>query len=89
MDQVIDESEKIIDRTRLTEYLVQYLNRFRKEHPEVSEVIDESLDVYTKEYDFEEALLILSEKAEEIEPGAFSKIQERYDTEKEQIKNEN
>lgn len=89
VDQVIDESEKIIDRTRLTEYLVQYLNRFRKEHPEVSEVIDESLDVYTKEYDFEEALLILSEKAEEIEPGAFSKIQERYDTEKEQIKNEN
>lgn len=82
VDQTQTESEKIIDQAILTEYLVQYLNRYRKSNEDVRNTIEKSMHLFTKEYDYKHSLDILADKLDELEPGVYQQILEKYETEK-------
>lgn len=78
IEQVEEAAKRILKNAALTEYLFQYLNRYKKEHPSIGESYEESRRSFEKEYDYEQAFRILADKLEEIEPGAVENIEQKY-----------
>lgn len=84
VELLIDKTEEIVDSALLTEYMMQYANRYRNEHPEIGEAILESNDLFNKEFQYKEALEVVSTALEVVEPGAFKKVENQYYEEKSQ-----
>ena len=84
VSQVKEEAKKMLTEVALIEHMVQHLNRYRKDEPSISSVIDESKELFDKKYDYTESLNLLSKKLDEIEPGASETIRESYASETEQ-----
>ncbi|AEB29524.1 septation ring formation regulator EzrA [Carnobacterium sp. 17-4] len=84
VELLIDKTEEIVDSALLTEYMMQYANRYRNEHPEIGEAILESNDLFNKEFQYKDALEVVSTALEVVEPGAFKKVENQYYEEKSQ-----
>ena len=84
VELLIDKTEEIVDSALLTEYMMQYANRYRNEHPEIGEAILESNDLFNKEFQYKDALEVVSTAQEVVEPGAFKKVENQYYEEKSQ-----
>ncbi|WP_407389651.1 septation ring formation regulator EzrA [Carnobacterium jeotgali] len=82
VEMLIDKTEEIVDSALLTEYMMQYANRYRNEHPQVGEAILESNDLFNKEFQYKESLEVISTALEAVEPGSFKKVETQYFEEK-------
>ncbi|ALV20821.1 MAG: septation ring formation regulator EzrA [Carnobacterium sp.] len=78
VELLIEKTEDIVDSAMLTEYMMQYANRYRHTHPEISSAITESFALFNQEFEYQEALETISTALEEVEPGAFKKVEESY-----------
>lgn len=84
VSQVKEEAEEILTQVALIEQSIQHLNRYRKEYPSISDVINESKAMFHDRYDYETSLRLVSEKLDEIEPGTSTRIQKQHQKEKEE-----
>lgn len=82
VELLIDKTEEIVDSALLTEYMMQYANRYRNDHPQIGEAILESNDLFNKEFQYKESLEVISTALEVIEPGSFKKVENQYYEEK-------
>ena len=82
VELLIDKTEEIVDSALLTEYMMQYANRYRNDHPQIGEAILESNDLFNKEFQYKESLEVISTALEAIEPGSFKKVETQYFEEK-------
>jgi len=82
VELLIDKTEEIVDSAILTEYMMQYANRYRNDHPQIGEAILESNELFNKEFQYKEALEIISTALEVVEPGSFKKVENQYYEEK-------
>lgn len=82
VEMLIDKTEEIVDSALLTEYMMQYANRYRNEHPQIGEAILESNDLFNKEFQYKESLEVISTALEAVEPGSFKKVETQYFEEK-------
>lgn len=82
VELLIDKTEEIVDSALLTEYMMQYANRYRNDHPEIGEVILESNTLFNKEFQYKESLEVISTALEIVEPGSFKKVESQYYEEK-------
>lgn len=80
-----NKTEGLIDSAALTEQMIQYANRFRFSHPEIKNAIDRSLSLFSREYQYDESLDVISEAVERIEPGATERIRKYYFNNKENM----
>lgn len=73
-----EKTNELIDSAALTEQMLQYSNRYRRSHGGVSEAIDKTLYLFTKEHRYQDALDEIGSALERTEPGAFKRIESFY-----------
>ncbi|SFH66340.1 septation ring formation regulator EzrA [Pisciglobus halotolerans] len=78
IDLLMDKTDEMVDSALLTEYMVQYANRYRQTNPQVASAVQKGMDAFYKEYQYREALEIISTALENAEPGAFKKVESEY-----------
>ena len=82
MDQLSDMTQEIIRQVELTELVSQKLYRYKDSHKGVLETIRYSESLFTEDYDYGRALSLVREKLENVAPGTYKEIEEKYDQEK-------
>ena len=78
IEMLENRTQEILDNANLTEYTIQYANRYRHSNPEVERAIAESLRLFQEEYEFEKSLEIMKDILNKIEPGAAKKVENGY-----------
>ena len=82
IEMLDNQTQAIVDNAMLTEYLIQYANRFRHSHVEIENAINKALVLFHREYDYEGALEAIRIPLNRIEAGAARKVEESYQEEK-------
>lgn len=80
-----EKTHELVDSAALTEQMLQYSNRYRHSHGGVSEAIDKSIFLFSKEYRYQDALDEIGSALERTEPGAFKRIESFYFNNKETV----
>lgn len=80
LDVLGDKTKEIIDCATLSEEFLQYANRYRTRYPEVEEAYKKANQLFNKEYNYVDALDIISNAVEEVEPGAYKRITDDYES---------
>ena len=82
IEMLDNQTQAIVDNAMLTEYMIQYANRFRHSHVEIENAINKALVLFHREYDYEGALEAIRIPLNRIEAGAARKVEESYQEEK-------
>ena len=75
-------TEEIVDHAQLTEYMIQYANRYRLEHPEIDTAIQQALEQFNHFYRYEESLAIIEKALNKVDPGSAQRVRDNYQAEK-------
>lgn len=78
LDNLEQKTNDLVDAAALTEQMLQYANRYRHSHPDIRAAIDNSLDLFQKDYKYQEALDTIGTSLERVEPGAFKRLENFY-----------
>ncbi|GCF93357.1 septation ring formation regulator EzrA [Enterococcus florum] len=78
MDLLDQKTDDLVDAAALTEQMMQYANRYRHTHPEIRIAIDNTLELFDKDYRYQDALDEIGTALERVEPGAFKRIEDFY-----------
>ena len=78
IEHLLDKTEEIVDTALLTEYMTQYANRYRQSTPQIASATQKSFKLFNQEYNYREALETISTALEEVEPGAYKKVETMY-----------
>ncbi|MDU5336264.1 septation ring formation regulator EzrA [Enterococcus sp.] len=78
MEMLDQKTYDLVDAAALTEQMMQYANRYRHTHPEIKAAIENSLELFNKEYRYQDALDEIGTALERVEPGAFKRIEDFY-----------
>lgn len=76
VERAMAETDQVIEQAYLTEYVIQYANRYRSSNPELSEQLSESEKLFRKS-NYELALEKAAKAIEEVEPGVLKRIEEQ------------
>lgn len=82
IEMLDNQTQEIVDNAMLTEYMIQYANRFRHSHVEIENAINKALVLFHREYDYEGALEAIKIPLNRVEAGAARKVEESYQEEK-------
>lgn len=82
IEMLDNQTQAIVDNAMLTEYMIQYANRFRHSHVEIENAINKALVLFHREYDYEGALEAIKIPLSRVEAGAARKVEESYQEEK-------
>ena len=82
IEMLDNQTQAIVDNAMLTEYMIQYANRFRHSHVEIENAINKALVLFHREYDYEGALEAIRIPLNRVEAGAARKVEESYQEEK-------
>lgn len=77
IDKLKDQSRSLIDAAGLTEQLLQYANRYKASKPAVAKAADAAQANYER-YDYQAAADGIATALEEVEPGAYKKVEHDY-----------
>lgn len=75
---VREKTDEVIDSALLTEQMMQYANRYRHSNESIAQAIDETLRLFNKDYQYKEALEVISTALEQVEAGAYKKVETNY-----------
>ena len=82
IEMLDNQTQAIVDNSMVTEYVMQYANRFHHSHVEIENAINKALVLFHREYDYEGALEAIRIPLNRIEAGAARKVEESYQEEK-------
>lgn len=82
IEMLDNQTQAIVDNAMLTEYMIQYANRFRHSHVEIENAINKALVLFHREFDYEGALEAVKIPLNRVEAGAARKVEESYQEEK-------
>ncbi|MBY7143883.1 septation ring formation regulator EzrA [Virgibacillus sp. NKC19-3] len=74
IDNVIEQTDMMLEQAYLTEQVIQYANRYRSQYPLLAAQLSESERLF-RSYEYELALEKAAKAVEEIEPGALKRIE--------------
>ncbi|WP_186578366.1 septation ring formation regulator EzrA [Aquibacillus kalidii] len=75
VQNMMEQTELILDQARLVETVIQYANRYRSKHAILAAKLYEAESMF-RNYQYEEALEEAVKALEEIEPGALKRLEE-------------
>lgn len=78
IELLLDKTEEIVDTALLTEYMTQYANRYRQSTPQIASATQKSFKLFNQEHNYRDALETISTALEEVEPGAYKKVETMY-----------
>ena len=71
-------TDDLLNCAALTEQMLQYANRYRHSHQIVAEAMERSLMLFSQEFKYQAALDEIGAALEQVEPGAFRRIESYY-----------
>lgn len=71
-------TNELVDSAALTEQMLQYANRFKHTHPAIQGAMDRTLELFDKEYRYQDALEEIRSALELTETGAPKRIESFY-----------
>lgn len=80
LDVLGDKTKEIIDCAALSEEFLQYANRYRMRYPEVEKAYKKASQLFNHEYNYVDALDTISNAVEAVEPGAYKRITDDYES---------
>lgn len=75
IDNVVEQTEMMLEQAYLTEQVIQYANRYRSQYPLLAAKLSESERLF-RSYEYELSLEHAAKAVEEIEPGALKRIED-------------
>ncbi|WP_124974954.1 septation ring formation regulator EzrA [Ligilactobacillus salitolerans] len=85
LDVLDHKTTEIEDSSKLAERLLQYSNRYRNRYPEVEQAYQQALSEFQHDYNYVAALDTISQAVDTVEPGAFQRISEQFQSDKESM----
>ena len=86
MEQLEEETYRIVQDATLTEQLLQYSNRYRSFDDNVQAAFNKSLYVFEHDYDYAQSLEIISKALDLVEPGVTERFVTSYEKTRENIR---
>ncbi|AEV20446.1 Septation ring formation regulator ezrA [Geobacillus thermoleovorans CCB_US3_UF5] len=77
VERLYERTVEMIEQATLAERTIQYGNRYRRRYPAVRKGLEEAEFLF-RHYDYEEALRQAVAAVEEVEPGAFDRVQKLW-----------
>ncbi|GMB07325.1 septation ring formation regulator [Thermolongibacillus altinsuensis] len=74
VQKICEQTKEMIEQAELVEKVIQYGNRYRSRYPEVTEELEEAEQLF-RNYEYELALQKAIAAVEQVERGAFERIQ--------------
>ncbi|SET80462.1 septation ring formation regulator [Salinibacillus kushneri] len=74
IEMVKEQTDYLIEQATLSEYVIQYANRYRSQYPLLAAKLSEAESAF-RNWDYEVALETASTALEEIEPGALRRLE--------------
>ncbi|EOI00276.1 septation ring formation regulator EzrA [Enterococcus haemoperoxidus ATCC BAA-382] len=78
LDLLDKKTKDLVNSAALTEQMMQYANRYRHTHEAIRVAMENSLELFSKEYRYQDALDEIGTALERVEPGAFRRIEDFY-----------
>ncbi|MTD38415.1 septation ring formation regulator EzrA [Erwinia sp. CPCC 100877] len=78
LDLLDKKTNDLVNSAALTEQMMQYANRYRHTHEAIRTAMENSLQLFSKEYRYQDALDEIGTALERVEPGAFRRIEDFY-----------
>ncbi|GGC88457.1 septation ring formation regulator EzrA [Enterococcus wangshanyuanii] len=78
LDLLDKKTNDLVNSAALTEQMMQYANRYRHTHEAIRVAMENSLELFSKEYRYQDALDEIGTALERVEPGAFRRIEDFY-----------
>lgn len=78
LDVLSEKTNDILDSASLTERLLQYANRYRLRYPEIADAATEADSLFNREYNYSASLEKIATAVDNVEPGAYKKIEDDY-----------
>ncbi|SDB94275.1 septation ring formation regulator [Pelagirhabdus alkalitolerans] len=78
VEDLIEQTEFMMEQAYLVERVIQYANRYRTQYPVLSAKLSEAEKMF-RDYYYKEALETASEGLEEVEPGALQRLKTRVE----------
>lgn len=82
MNHLKEKTEDMVDAALLTEYMIQYSNRYRHQNEEVEQAVKNAMNLFSRGFAYQDALETISTALEAVEPGAFKKVEDIFISEK-------
>ena len=86
MNELEEETYRIVRNSTLTEQLLQYSNRYRSFDDNVQAAFNESLHAFEVEFDYAKSLEIISKALDIVEPGVSARFINSYEKTRENIR---
>ncbi|OQP06504.1 septation ring formation regulator EzrA [Geobacillus sp. 46C-IIa] len=83
VERLYERTIEMIEQAALAERTIQYGNRYRRRYPAVHKGLEEAEFLF-RHYDYEEALRQAVATIESVEPGAFDRVQQLWQTDNEE-----
>ncbi|WP_057829086.1 septation ring formation regulator EzrA [Liquorilactobacillus cacaonum] len=78
LDVLSEKTNDILDSASLTERLLQYANRYRLRYPEIADAATEADSLFNREYNYSASLEKIATAVDNVEAGAYKKIEDDY-----------
>lgn len=78
LEMLDKKTNDLVNSAALTEQMMQYANRYRHTHEGIRMAMENSLELFSKEYRYQDALDEIGTALERVEPGAFRRIEDFY-----------
>lgn len=76
LNNLIEKTSKLKYNVELAEKLLQYANRYAAKNPEFSDQLTRARSLFDDDYDYNEAVEVISKALEEVETGSVDRIKE-------------
>lgn len=86
MNDLIRDTDNIVDSAMLAERLMQYANRYRNDNAEIDEACAKAKEYFDIRYQYEKSLATIAAAIEKVNPGAYKQIETEYYDEKSNTK---
>ncbi|KRL80514.1 septation ring formation regulator EzrA [Ligilactobacillus equi] len=72
------ERKEMYQAAVMAENLIQYGNRYRDRYPHVKEASQRATELFTRDFEYVQAVDVMAEALEKVEPGLFERIATKY-----------
>ena len=86
MNELENETYRIVENATLTEQLLQYSNRYRSFDEGVQAAFDRALEIFENDFDYQASFEEISQALDVVEPGVTNRFVTSYEKTRENIR---
>ena len=86
MNELENETYRIVENATLTEQLLQYSNRYRSFDEGVQTAFNRALEIFENEFDYQASFEEISQALDVVEPGVTNRFVTSYEKTRENIR---